>query len=135
MPSRIAARRCWRWSATMRPAAIAASTMRRSPSAGPPSSRGRGSDSWELNQASAEAEQPRMLFGQLEDSPAAARDAGQRILGDDDRQTGFLHEELVDVLEECAAAGQHDAALGDVRAELGRRLLERLLDGLHDALQ
>src|SRR5262245_17927785 len=76
-----------------------------------------------------------MLFGQLEDAAAAAGDAGQRIVGDDDRQAGFLHEQLVDVLEQRAATGQDDAALGDVRAELRRRLLERLLDRLYDALQ
>ncbi len=38
-------------------------------------------------------------------------------------------------LQQRAAAGQHDAALGDVGAEFRRGLLERLLDGLHDALQ
>src|SRR5262245_61211763 len=135
MPSRIVARWWPRWSATMSPAAMPARTRRRSPSAGPPSSRGRGSESWDANRASAEAEQSRMLFGQLEDATAAAGDAGEGILGDDHRQSGFFHEELVDVLQQCAAARQHDPALGDVRAQLRRRLLERLLHGLHDALE
>src|SRR5688572_944494 len=134
-PSRIIARWCWRWSATMRPAAMAARTMRRSPRAGPPRRRGRGSESCDVTWPLSEAEQPRVLFGQLEDPAAAARDAGQRVLGDDHRQAGFFHEQLVDVLEQRAAAGQHDAAVGDVGAELRWRLLERLLDRLHDALE
>src|SRR5262245_7948688 len=99
MPSRMAERWCWRWSATMRPAAIAARTMSRSPSAGPPSRSGRGSESCADTWPLAEAEQPRMLFGQLEDAPAPARDAGERILRDHHRQAGLFHEQLVDVLE------------------------------------
>ena len=67
--------------------------------------------------------------------PAAARDAGQRVVRDHHGQAGLFHEKLVDIAQQRAAAGEHDAALGDVGAELGRRLLERLLDGAHDALQ
>ena len=37
-------------------------------------------------------------------------------------------EQAVEVAQQRAAAGQHHAALGDVGAELGRRLLERVLD-------
>ena len=76
-----------------------------------------------------------MLVGELEDPAAAARDAGQRIVGDDHRQAGFFHEQLVDVAQQRAAAGEHDAALGDVGAEFRRGLLERLLDRADDALQ
>src|SRR5688572_20246042 len=119
----------------MSPAAIAASTISRSPSAGPPSSRGRGSGSCEVTWPLSEAEQPRVLFGKLENAAAAASDAGERVLGDDDGQAGLFHQQLVDVLEERAAARQHDAAVRDVGAELGRGLLERLLDRLHDTLQ
>src|SRR5688572_23511360 len=114
---------------------MAARTMRRSPKAGPPRSRGRGSESCDVTWPLSEAEQPRVLFGQLEDATAAARDAGQRVFGNDHRQAGFFHQQLVDVLEQRAAARQHDAAIGDVRAELRRRLLERLLDRLNDALE
>ncbi len=46
---------------------------------------------------SLQAEGAGVLFGQLEDAAAAAGDAGQRILGDDDRQPGLFHEQLVDV--------------------------------------
>ena len=74
-----------------------------------------------------------MLVDQLEHAAAAAGDAGQRIFGDHDRQAGFFHQQLVDVAQQRAAAGQHDAALRDVRAELGRRLLERDLDRADDA--
>src|SRR5690606_11531645 len=59
----------------------------------------------------------------------------QRIVGDDDRQAGFFHQQLVDVAQQRAAAGEHDAALRDVGAELRRRLLQRFLDGTDDALQ
>jgi hypothetical protein len=76
-----------------------------------------------------------VLVDQLERTAAAARHAGQRIVRDDDRQTGFLRQKLVDVAQQRAAAGEYDAALRDVRAELRRSLLERLLDRADDALQ
>src|SRR5690606_10100046 len=76
-----------------------------------------------------------VLVEQLEDSASAARDTRERIVGDDDRQAGLLRQQLVDVREQRAAPGQHDAALRDVRAELGRGLLESDFDGSHYALQ
>ena len=75
------------------------------------------------------------LVHQLQDATAAPRDAGQRILGDDDREAGFFHQQLVDVTQQCAATGEHDAAFGDVGAvkvaleqtppELGADVAER----------
>ena len=38
-----------------------------------------------------------MLVEQLEHAAAAAGDAGERIIGDDDGQAGLFHEQLVDV--------------------------------------
>ena len=38
-----------------------------------------------------------VLVDELEHPAAAARDAGQRIFGNDDRQARFLHQQLVDV--------------------------------------
>src|ERR1700753_331769 len=76
-----------------------------------------------------------MLLGQLEDAAASPRNTGERIVRHHDRKAGLFHEKLVHVPEQRAAARQHDPALGNVRAELGRRLLERLFDGADDALQ
>jgi len=39
------------------------------------------------------------LVHQFEDATAAARDAGERILGDDDRYAGFLGDEFVDIAQ------------------------------------
>ena len=76
-----------------------------------------------------------MAIHQFENPPAAARDTGERIIGHDYRQAGLFGEEFVDVAQQCAAAGDHDAAVGDVRAKFRGRLLERLLDRADDALQ
>src|SRR5678816_4511783 len=46
-----------------------------------------------------------------------------------------LGEQAVEVAQEGAATGQHHAALGDVGAELGRRLLERVLDARDDLVE
>jgi len=70
-----------------------------------------------------------------EDTPAAARHAGQRIIRNYHGQAGLFHQQFIHVAQQGAAAGEHDAAFGDVGAELGRRLLERLFDRAHDALQ
>src|ERR1700726_3346247 len=75
------------------------------------------------------------LVHQLENAPATAGHAGQGVIRHHDRETFFLGEQLVDVAQQRAAAGEHDATLGDVRAQLRRSLLERLLHGTHDALQ
>src|SRR5438105_10573821 len=75
------------------------------------------------------------LVHQLENAPATARHAGQGVVRHHDREPRFLGEQLVDVAQQRAAAREHDATLGDVRAQLRRSLLERLLHGTHDALQ
>src|SRR5882724_12361552 len=75
------------------------------------------------------------LIHQLENAPATACHAGQGVIRHHHRETRLLGEQLVDVAQQRAAAREHDAALGDVRAQLRRSLLERLLHGTHDALQ
>jgi len=67
-------------------------------------------------------------------APAAAtRDTGQRVFGHDDRQPGFLAEQLVEIAQQRTTAGQHHAALGDVGREFGGRLLECALHRSDDA--
>src|SRR5882762_2174468 len=82
----------------------------------------------------AEVSRPQLVH-QLENAPATAGHAGQRVIRHHDRQPRLLGEQLVDVAQQRAAAGEHDATFGDVRAQLRRSLLERLLHGTHDALQ
>ena len=53
---------------------------------------------------------------QFERASASSGDAGQGILGDDHRQAGFFLDQAVEVTQQGAAAGEYDAALGDVRA-------------------
>ncbi len=76
-----------------------------------------------------------VLVDQLDHAAAAAGDAGHRVVGDDDGQARLLHQQLVDVAEQRAAARQHDAAFGDVGAEFRRSLLQSFLDRPDNALQ
>src|SRR5690606_28803673 len=71
----------------------------------------------------------------LQRTTTATGHAGQRVLGDDHRQTGFLGEKLVQIAQQGAATGQHQTALGDVRGEFRRGLLQRALDRLDDGRQ
>src|SRR5262245_25934534 len=105
------------------------------PSGGPRPMIGR--KSWlSSTTASIEAEQARtVLVDQLQHLAAPASYPAERILGNHHRQAGLFHQQLVAVAQQRATAGEHDAALGDVRTQLGRRLLERGLDRANDALQ
>src|SRR5438445_5560729 len=76
-----------------------------------------------------------MLIDQFERTPAAARDAGERVVGDVHVQAGFLGDQLVQIAQQRTAASQHDAALGHIRAQLGRGLFERRTHRGHDAGQ
>src|SRR5439155_6463374 len=69
----------------------------------------------------------------FEGAAGAAGDGGERVIGDSDDKSGFLAQELVKAAQECAAADQREAAVGDVGREFGRRALEQLLDGVDDA--
>src|SRR5436190_12042750 len=75
------------------------------------------------------------LVHQLENAPATARHTGQGVVRHHDREPRFLGEQLVDVAQQRAAAREHDATLGDVRAQFRRSLLERLLHRAYDVLQ
>src|SRR5690348_4570298 len=66
-----------------------------------------------------------VLVDQFQRTATAAGDAGQRVVGNLHVQAGFLGDQPVQVAQQRAAAGQHDATLGHVRAQLGRRLLQR----------
>src|SRR5206468_8469690 len=70
--------------------------------------------------------------------PRAEHHRLQRRVGDPDRHPGLVTEPLVQPAEERAAAGEHDAAIHDVRGELGwgpiERGLDRVDDGVHRLL-
>jgi len=51
------------------------------------------------------------------------------------RHLGLVAQPVVEPLEECAAAGEHDPAVHDVRGELRRGAVERLLDRVDDRLE
>src|SRR5258705_41920 len=68
----------------------------------------------------------------LEAAPGAERDARQRIVGDRHRQAGGVTQHQIEIRQQRAAAGQHDALVDDVGGELGRGVLERDLDRLDD---
>lgn len=44
-------------------------------------------------------------------------------------------QQLVEVTQQGATTGQHQATLGDIGRQLWRRLLQRALDRLHDGRQ
>ena len=69
------------------------------------------------------------LFRLHQRAAATAHHGGERILGDDDRQTGLLGEHAVDIAQQRATARHHQSFIGDVGAEFRRCLLERRLDG------
>ena len=52
--------------------------------------------------------------------------------GEEHRQARLLAQQHVEVLEQRAAAGEHDAPVDDVAGQLGRRALERELHRLDD---
>src|SRR3974390_992970 len=65
---------------------------------------------------------------------AAQHHRADRIVTDHDRQTRLLPPEPVEVPEQRASAGEHDALVDDVGGELGRRLLEGREHGLGDVV-
>src|SRR5437763_4767734 len=71
----------------------------------------------------------------LERPARADGDARERRLGEVRRHLRLVAEPLVEALEQGAATGHHDPAIHDVRGELGRRTVERLLDRVDDRLQ
>src|SRR5579862_5070624 len=75
------------------------------------------------------------LVHEFEDAAAAARHAGEWIVGDYHREAGFFHQQLVDVAQQRPAAREHNATLGHVRAQFRWSLLERLFDRADNALE
>src|SRR5471032_4092 len=65
----------------------------------------------------------------------AASNAGQRVFGNDHRQTGFLGQQLVEVTQQGATTGQYQTTLGDIGSQFRRRLLQRALNSLNDGSQ
>src|SRR5467141_3475190 len=64
----------------------------------------------------------------------ADHDGREGILREEDREPGFLTEERIQVLEQRAAAREHDAAVCDVARQLGRGALQRHLHRLDDGV-
>src|SRR3954470_9468355 len=71
----------------------------------------------------------------LQGLAGASHHAGERIVGNDDRKTGLLHQQAVEVAQQRAAPRKHHALLCDIGAELGRRLLERALHRRDDLVE
>src|SRR5690606_42039987 len=65
----------------------------------------------------------------------ATRYTGQRYLGNDHWEPGSLRDQLVQVEQRRATAGQDQATIGDVRSQFRRGLLQRALDRLNDGRQ
>jgi hypothetical protein len=70
------------------------------------------------------------VFISFEDTAGAERHAGQRVVGNRDREPGSVPDYQVEIGEQRPASGQHDALIDDVSGELRGRVLERHLDGL-----
>ena len=73
-----------------------------------------------------------MASNSSSERPGADRHAGERGLRPVGGHLGLLAQALVEALEQRAAAREHDPAVHDVRGELGRRAVERLLDRVDD---
>src|ERR1017187_271261 len=63
---------------------------------------------------------------------SAQHNRGERVVGDRNGQAGFLADALVEILDERAAAGEHDATVADVGGKLRWGALERDADGVDD---
>jgi hypothetical protein len=70
-----------------------------------------------------------MLFEAL---ARAGRDAGERRVGQVDRELRFRAHELSEAAKERAAPYEDDSTVRDVGRKLRRSGLERLLDGIED---
>src|SRR6185503_8921573 len=62
----------------------------------------------------------------------AQHHAGQWIVRNGNRQPGFFADSLVQVLQQCAAARQDNAAVANVCAQLRRCALQGNADRVHD---
>jgi hypothetical protein len=71
------------------------------------------------------------VLGSLEDAAGATHDTGERIVGDTDREVRHLAHQEIEAAQQRTASGEEDAAIHDVRRQLGRRLLERFAQRVH----
>src|SRR6185295_12057632 len=71
----------------------------------------------------------------LQRAAGAAYHAGQGIVGDNDGEPGFFHQQPVDIPQERTSAGENHALFRYVRTEFRRRLFERRFDGADDAVE
>ena len=76
-----------------------------------------------------------MLVNQFQNAAAATSDTGQGVFGGNNRQTGFFHQQAVQVLEQGAATGQYNAAFGDVGTQFRRGLFKCGFDSADDTVQ
>ncbi len=58
-----------------------------------------------------------MLIHHFQRTATATRYTGQRVFGDDHRQTGFLRQQLVQITQQRTTTGQDQTTLGDVRSQ------------------
>src|ERR1700694_50688 len=79
-------------------------------------------------------ETPLVVLELLEDLAAAASHAGERSVGDVDGHLGRLGHTGVEAAKQRAAAREIDALVHDVGDELGRSLLDGVLDRVDDLL-
>src|SRR5438067_3781901 len=78
---------------------------------------------------------PRAAVDRVELLEAAAGtdgDTRERGLGEVHRHVRLVTQTLVQPLQQRAAACEHDSTVHDVGSKLGRRLVERRLDGVDD---
>ena len=76
-----------------------------------------------------------MFIHHFQCTTTATGNAGQRVFGDDYRQASFLGQQLVEVAQQGATTGQHQATLGDVGSQFRRRLLQGAFHCLNDSSQ
>src|SRR5918992_2228546 len=84
-----------------------------------------GAGSGPAGSGGASAAQDVELFERLAGSRG---DAGQRGVGDLDRHSGLAVDALAEAAQERPTARKHDPVAGDIGRELGRGLLERVVD-------
>src|ERR1019366_81919 len=71
----------------------------------------------------------------LKGPPRTHRDARERRFSQMRGHLGLLAQPLIQALQQRSAPREHDPPVHDVGRELGRRAVERLLDGFDDLVQ
>src|SRR5689334_18907634 len=68
----------------------------------------------------------------IEYLPGAEHDAGKGVFSGNDRQTGLLAQQDIQMAQERSAAGKDDPLVDQVGCQFGRRALEAVPDRVHD---